>query len=155
MFWKLRGKAFDEHKGDSARQMQRSQVEAGTIPGLLAYQRGEPLGWIAVEPRSAYPKLAHSRILKPVDDTEVWSVTCFFVTRQARRQGTTLALLQGAIEYVRQEGGTIVEGYPADQQEEVPAVFAYTGFASVFRAAGFREVARRSAKRPIFRFRIE
>ena len=155
MFWKLRGKAFDEHKGDSARQMQRSQVEGGTIPGLLAYQQGEPIGWIAVEPRSAYPKLAHSRILKPVDDAEAWSAPCFFVARQARRQGVTLALLHGAIEYVRQRGGTVLEGYPVDQQEELPAAFGYTGFASVFQAAGFREVARRSEKRPIFRFRIE
>ena len=55
---------------------------------------GEPVGWIAVEPRSAYPKLAHSRILKPVDDADVWSVTCFFVVKQARRQGLTVEAAQ-------------------------------------------------------------
>ena len=78
MFWKLRGKAFDESRGDTARQMQKSVVDSKTVPGLLAYSEGYPVGWIAIEPRSAYPKLAHSRVLKPVDDKEVWSVTCFF-----------------------------------------------------------------------------
>jgi hypothetical protein len=33
----------------------------------------------------------------------------------------------------------------------MPPVFAYTGIASAFRAAGFEEVARRSATRPILR----
>src|SRR5512137_1541475 len=79
MYWKLRGKAFEEVRGDEARQMQKSVVDSKEVPGLLAYSEGYPIGWIAVEPRGAYPKLAHSRTLKPVDDQKVWSITCFFV----------------------------------------------------------------------------
>ena len=79
MYWKLRGKAFDENTGDAARQMQRSIVESGIVPGLLAYADSNPIGWVAVEPRIVYPKLAHARVLKPVDDQPVWSVTCFYV----------------------------------------------------------------------------
>ncbi len=154
MFWKLRGKAFDENTGEPARQMQKSIVESGTVPGLLAFDGGEPVGWIAVEPRSAYSKLAHSRILKPVDDAEVWSVTCFFVTKQARRQGLTVELLGAAVDYVRGQGGKIVEGYPVETIKETPAPFIYTGTATAFRKAGFAEVARRSETRPIMRFLI-
>jgi GNAT superfamily N-acetyltransferase len=105
MFWKLRGKAFEENTGEPARQMQKSAVESGIVPGLLVFDGDEPVGWIAIEPRSAYPKLAHSRILKPVDDADVWSVTCFFVTKQARRRGLTVELLKAAIDYVREQGG--------------------------------------------------
>ena len=31
--------------------------ESGTTSGLVAYLDGEPVGWCAVEPRSAYPRL--------------------------------------------------------------------------------------------------
>lgn len=155
MFWKLRGKAFDEAKGYTARQMHKSIIDSGTITGLLAYLDGEVVGWVAVEPRSAYEKLAHSRALKPVDDQEVWSVTCFYVAKKRRRHGIAIGLLQGAVEHVKSQGGKIVEGYPVDVQKDMPAAFIYTGTASVFQQAGFKEVARNTPTRPIFRFDIK
>ena len=154
MFWKLRGKAFDENTGEPARQMQKSIVDSDIVPGLLAYQGGEPVGWVAVEPRSVYPRLAYSRVLKPVDDAEVWSVTCFFVAKQARRQGLTVELLNAAVDYVKDQGGKIVEGYPVDAKKDMPPVFIYHGTAAAFIKAGFVEVARRSETRPIMRFFI-
>jgi len=154
MFWKLRGKAFEESTGEPARQMQKNIVDSGVVPGLLAYMDGEPVGWIAVEPRSEYPKLTHSRILMPVDDANVWSVTCFFVVKQIRRQGLTVELLKAAVDYVREQGGKILEGYPVDAKKDMPAPFVYTGTAAAFQSAGFIEVARRSETRPIMRYSI-
>ena len=155
MYWKLRGKAFSENTGEVLRQMQASLVKSGVVPGLLAYKEGDPVGWVAIEPRSAYLRLAHSRILEKVDDAPVWSVTCFYVAKGARRKGLTLALLEAAVEHARSHGGRIVEGYPVDAQNEMPAPFVYTGLATTFRKAGFREVARRSEKRPIFRLMFD
>ncbi len=154
MYWKLRGKTFSENTGDKARQMQKTIVDSKTVPGLLSYSEGYPVGWIAVEPRSAYPKLAYSRILKPVDEQEVWSITCFFVERKHRRKGITVELLKAAVQYVQQQGGKIVEGYPIDAQGNQADVFVYTGTASAFRKAGFKEVARNSPIRPIFRYYV-
>jgi GNAT superfamily N-acetyltransferase len=153
-FWKLRGKAYEENTGEPARQMQKSVVDSGIVPGLLAFTGDEPVGWIAVEPRSAYERLAHSRILKPVDEAEVWSVTCFFVAKQARRQGLTVELLKVAVKYVNEQGGKIVEGYPVDTDKEMPAAFIYHGTASAFHQAGFVEAARRSDTRPIMRYSL-
>jgi GNAT superfamily N-acetyltransferase len=155
MFWKLRGKSFDESKGSTTRQMHKSLVDSGMVTGLLAYLHGEVVGWVAVEPRSAYEKLAHSRALKPVDDQEVWSVTCFYIARKHRRQGITVGLLKAAVEHVKRQGGRIVEGYPVDVQKDMPAPFIYTGTASAFQQAGFKEVARNAPTRPIFRFDIK
>jgi GNAT superfamily N-acetyltransferase len=155
MFWKLRGKAYEEARGYETRQMHKSIVDSGTVTGLLAYLHGEIVGWIAFEPRDAYPRLAHSRLLKPVDDQPVWSVTCFFVAKQFRRQGVTVELLRAAVARVREQGGKIVEGYPIDTQKDMPVPFIYTGTVSAFQQAGFREVARRAPTRPIFRFFIE
>ena len=118
MFWKLRGKAYDEARGPEAHQMHQSIVHSGVSTGLLAYWHGDVVGWVAVEPRSAYPKLAHSRALKPVDSEPVWSVTCFFVARKFRRKGITVELLKAAVEYARSQGGKIVEGYPVDAKKD-------------------------------------
>lgn len=155
MYWKLRGKEYDEFKGYETRQLHKSIIDSGTVTGLLAYLHGDVVGWVAVEPRSAYPKLAHSRNLKPVDDEPVWSVTCFFVAKRFRKQGIAVELLNAAVDHVRRQGGKIVEGYPVDAKKEMPALFVYTGTASAFQQAGFQEVARRTPTRPIFRYVIE
>ena len=89
-----------------------------------------------------------------MDDADVWSVTCFFVVKQARRQGLTVKLLKAAVDYVKGRGGKIVEGYPVDAKKDMPAPFVYTGTAAAFRNAGFIEVARRSETRPIMRYSI-
>jgi len=155
MYWKLRGTAYDEVRGYETRQMHKSIVDSGTVTGLLAYLHGEVVGWVAVEPRSSYPKLEYSRNLKPVDEQHVWSVTCFFVAKAFRRSGITVELLRAAVEHVKRQGGTIVEGYPVDAKKDMPAPFVFTGTASAFQQAGFQEVARRSPTRPIFRYIIE
>jgi GNAT superfamily N-acetyltransferase len=108
MYWKLRCKAYDESRGSAARQMHKSIVDAGTVTGLLAYAREEVVGWVAVEPRREYEKLAHSHILKPVDDQPVWSVSCFYVAKGYRRQGVTVSLLKAAVRHVKRMGGRIV-----------------------------------------------
>ena len=154
MYWKLRGKEFEEAQGDDARQMQKSIVDSKIVPGLLVYSEGYPVGWIAVEPRSAYPKLAHSRTLKPVDGQEVWSITCFFVEKKHRRKGITVELIKAAVEYVKSRDGKIIEGYPVDAQKNQPDPFVYTGTSSAFQHAGFVEVARHAPTRPIFRYVI-
>ena len=155
MFWKLRGKAYEESKGMENRQSHKTLVSAGTVTGLLAYWHGEVVGWVAVEPRSAYEKLAHSRALKPVDAQEVWSITCFFVAKKFRRKGIAVELIKAAVDHVRLHHGKIVEGYPVDAKENSPAPFVFTGTASAFKKAGFKEVARNTPTRPIFRYTIK
>jgi GNAT superfamily N-acetyltransferase len=135
--------------------MHKSIVDSGVETGLLAYYDGQVAGWVAVEPRSAYEKLGHSRVLKPVDDQLVWSVTCFYVAKAYRKKGITVELIKAAVEHVRREGGRIVEGYPVEVQKDMPAPFIYTGTASAFQKAGFEEVMRNSPTRPIFRFEIK
>lgn len=155
MFWKLPNKDFEALAYDGNRAAQKSIVASGIVPGLLAYADGEAVGWIAVEPRSEYPRLARSRVLKPVDDQPVWSITCFFTRRDFRSRGVTVALLKAAVEHVKKHGGKIVEGYPIQPKKgKMPAAFVYTGLASAFRKAGFKIVARNSETRPIFRYVI-
>ncbi len=156
LFWKKPRKQFHADAYDRNRLDQKHLVENGSVPGIIAYINGEPIGWCAVEPRENYPALERSRILKPVDDERVWSVTCFYVSRKFRRQGITVALLKEVVNYVSSKGGRIIEGYPVEVAGGKSAdAFIYTGTASAYIQAGFVEVARRPPKRPIFRFAIK
>jgi predicted GNAT family acetyltransferase len=155
MWWRIKRSEFEKQKGEGNRQAFKALVESGTRPGLLAYRGREPVGWCAVEPRSNYPALQRSRILKPVDEQPVWSVTCFFIKRGHRGEGVSRALIRGAIDYVAKKGGRIIEGYPVEpRKDRMPGAFAWTGIASAFKREGFREVARRSETRPIVRFAV-
>jgi GNAT superfamily N-acetyltransferase len=154
MWWLLPRKQWTAQKGDGNRQAMRSLVKRGHKPGLLAYVAGEPVGWCAVSPREQYVRLETSRVLQPVDDQPVWSVTCFFVARQHRRRGISVALLKAAGEFAQKHGATILEGYPTETSNDQADAFVYTGLASAFTKAGFQEVARRSPTRPIFRLTL-
>ena len=151
MFWKQTRPEYESGKGAPNRQAMRRQVKAGVVPGILAYDEEGPVGWCAVEPRAAYPRLARSRTLAPVDDAETWSVTCFFVARRARRTGVTGALLEAAAEHARRAGARLLEGYPVDPRGETADAWLYTGIATTFARAGFVEAARRTRTRPIMR----
>ena len=153
MWFKLKRSEFESRKGEGNRRAMKGIVERGEMPGLLAYEKGEPVGWCAVAPREAYTLLDRSRVLKRVDDEPVWSVVCFFIAKPHRGKGVTTALLKAAVAFAAKRGARIVEGYPVDpRQGRIPETFAYHGLAAAFRAAGFQEVLRRSETRPIMRY---
>ena len=158
MWWRLTAKQFEQQKAAGNRAAMKRIVQSGEIPGLLAYAADddEPIGWCAVAPREAYPRLARSRVLKRVDDAPVWSIVCFFVAKPYRRSGVMRRLIVAAIDYVRLRGGTILEGYPTEpKSERAPDLFLYHGIPSAFAESGFVEAARRSERRPIMRYVID
>ncbi|UCF79591.1 MAG: GNAT family N-acetyltransferase [Candidatus Eiseniibacteriota bacterium] len=155
MWWRLRQREFESQKGEGNRRAMKRIVASGRIPGLLAFHRGMPVGWCSLAPREEFVRLEHSRILKPVDDRPVWSVVCFFVSKDYRRRGVSGRLLEAAVRYVKRRGGKIVEGYAVEPKKvRMPDLFAYHGLSCVFRDAGFKEVARRSPSRPIMRLSV-
>ena len=117
MYWRLKRAEFDQKRGQGTKRALKKIVNAGQVPGILAYAEGEPIGWCSVAPREDFPVLDRSRILKRVDDQPVWSVVCFFVARPFRRKGVTVKLLTAAVEYAQQHGAKIVEGYPVEPKK--------------------------------------
>jgi GNAT superfamily N-acetyltransferase len=82
----------------------------------------------------------------------VWSITCFFVEPKARRDGVMDALIAAAVKYARKHGAKIVEAYPRDAgSARIDSAPAYVGVVGPFLSHGFREVARRTPKRPVVR----
>ena len=126
-----------------------------TPPGLIGYQGKTPVGWISLGPREDYRKLATSRVMKAIDDARVWSIICFVVPGEYRRQGVAKGLLDGAIQYARRRGVKILEAYPVDKRGEQSDDSLWFGPLSLFRKAGFREVARHKPTRPIVRLALK
>lgn len=152
MWWRRARSEFERNKGAGNKRAMKRLVQKGDPPGLLGYVGGDPVAWIAFAPREDYGVLGRSRILKPVDEQAVWSVTCFFVRKDHRRLGLTARMLEAAVKCIKRSGGRIVEGYPVEpKKDEMPDAFAWTGLAAAFKRAGFKEVARRSPTRPIMR----
>lgn len=151
MWMRLPLAEFRRGKGAGNRRALRTLV-ARRPPGLLAYEAGEPVGWVAVGPREEYARLANSRVLEPVAGERVWAAPCLFVRTSHRGRGLTAALIEAAAAYAKRRGAWSLEGYPTvNRAERQPPAFVYTGFESTFRRAGFTEVARRSPTRPILR----
>lgn len=115
-------------------------MEEGPI-GVLAYDEGEVVGWAAVAPRSA-TTFARNRKIPHVDERPVWSIWCIRVRPKYRGRGISHALLAGAVEYAREQGARVVEGYPVDNQgAKVDLTMAYVGTRSLFEKAGFQMAA--------------
>jgi GNAT superfamily N-acetyltransferase len=135
-------------------------TERGPAPGLIAYRDDRAIGWVSLGPREDYPRLAHEKVLRPVDDRPVWSIVCFVIARRERGRGLARVLLDAAIEHARSNGATTLEAYPVDTGgAHIPPPQAYKGTLAMFQRAGFVEVARRRASakvipRPIVRLEL-
>lgn len=151
MSWRMKRKEFDANKGENNKQAMRQIIASGEVPGIIAYDGAEPVAWVSLGPREVFTRLEASRSLKNIDGRPVWSVVCFFVTKPYRKQGMSEALLNAAVEYARQHGAEILEGYPNVPSQELPAPFLWCGVQSAFLRAGFTEVARPAQTRAIMR----
>jgi GNAT superfamily N-acetyltransferase len=145
--WFYRGAQADWAHAEANRAALHEQVRAERPPGVLGYLDGAPRGWAAVAPRPTYTRLTRSQVLEgtppeALADAAVWSVTCFVVRRDARRQGLSAALLDGAVGLARRGGATVVEGYPVDvaAKDRPSAAELYHGTLGTFLRAGFRVV---------------
>jgi GNAT superfamily N-acetyltransferase len=164
-YFRIRG--FDFSSGGKARHRQVMETAAvenakeGRAPGLVAYDGEEAVGWISIGPREDYERLAHSTVLKPIDDKPAWSIVCFVVGRRSRGRGVANALLVAGVDYARDHGATLLEAYPVEvtEGERVPSADVFRGTLAMFERAGFKVVARRSSPgaptpRPIVRRHI-
>lgn len=156
MTWRLHTKEFHANTGEGNKKLLKKIVYRNELPGIIAYVDNEPVGWCAAAPREVYVKLEKSKVLAPVDDNKVWSVSCLFIVRKYRRQGLSVELLKNVIKFCKDKGARILEAYPVEPYSaDMPAAFAWTGIPSSFERAGFKEVMRRSRTRPIMRYYIK
>jgi GNAT superfamily N-acetyltransferase len=155
MSWRLKKSDFYKFRGDGNKLAMKALVDQNESVGLLAYVDGKPVGWCAIAPRGAYPKLENSKVWKRIDDKQVWSITCLFIAKSFRRKGISFELVKGAINYCKASHISIIEAYPiVPYGDKIPDAFAWTGFPVIFEKAGFVVAERRSPSKPMMRYYI-
>jgi GNAT superfamily N-acetyltransferase len=117
-------------------------------PGLLAFEGDEPVGWIAIAPRTELGRIEASRVTPRVDDEDVWVIPCVTVSKAARGRGIALALIRAAVAYAGEQGAPAVEAYPRAGAIRTGDDNAYFGTEPLFRRAGFRVVRKPLENRP-------
>jgi GNAT superfamily N-acetyltransferase len=132
--------------------------EAEETSGLVGYLGGEPVGWVAVEPRRNYRRLRGSSVPwagrnEDPDDPDVWAIVCFAIRPGYRGQGLTHPLAKAAADFAGTRGAKAVEGYPMIPRtgQTVSWGEMNVGSRSAFLAAGFTEVSHPTTRRVVMR----
>lgn len=156
--WIWRDSTQEERTAMLRAQTGCGDPDAASTSGLVAYVDAEPAAWVAVEPRTAYPKLRTSRVPWPGrqedrDDAGVWAVTCFVVRKGYRGHGLTYPLALATIDFARGRGAQALEAYPMVTQpgKEITWGELHVGARQVFEEAGFTEVSRPTLRRVVMR----
>ena len=154
MWWRVPrgGKLWEEAKGKKNRERFRRLVRAGQVHGVLAFVEEEPVGWCSFGPRETFPRLDTVKALRGETDEGTWSIVCFFIPSRWRGQGVATHLLKAATAQAFALGAKVVQGYPIvpKTDQAVPASFAWTGVPVLFERAGYTELVRPEATRPIY-----
>jgi GNAT superfamily N-acetyltransferase len=149
MVWRATPEEAKRTDGASRKAAFTRRVRQGLPVGILGYLEEKPVAWCSIAPRQTYRNLGG---LADAPDESVWSLACFFVTRQYRGQGMTARLISAAVEHARARGATVVEAYPVDPDS--PS-YRFMGFVAAFRKAGFLEVGRARTRRHVMRLRLD
>ncbi|MFD6698724.1 MULTISPECIES: GNAT family N-acetyltransferase [unclassified Microbacterium] len=151
----LRNKDWNATTKEQRVEILRDEITTGPPPGIVAYVDGEAAGWIRIGPRPAQARLGYTRTIvaatqEPLDDGDVWAVSCFSVRRDQRGQGLNAALLAAAVDYARESGARVIEGYPVDTSAvKVSSNDLFHGALSTFLTAGFSVVGELRSGRPL------
>ncbi|MDQ3709680.1 MAG: GNAT family N-acetyltransferase [Actinomycetota bacterium] len=156
--WMWRDSTQEERTARLRAQTACGNPDAAATSGLVAYVDDEPAGWVAVEPRTAYPKLLSLRMPwsgrdEDKDDDGIWAVTCFAVRKGYRKRGLTYALAMAGVDFARKCGARALEGYAmrTEPGKEITWGELHVGALSVFEEAGLREVSYPSKRRVVMR----
>ncbi len=156
--WIWRDSTQEERTAMLREQTACGESTSATTSGLVAYVDDQPAGWVAVEPRTAYPKLRTTRIPwrgrdEDKDDDSVWAVTCLVVRKGYRGRGLTYPLARATIDFARERGARALDAYPmiTEPGREITWGELHVGARQVFHEAGFTEVSRPSLRRVVMR----
>jgi len=155
MAFRLSPKEFAANKYDGNKKRMKKLIDENKPTGLIASVNNEPVGWIAVAPREDYIKIENSRSFKRIDDKPGWSITCFFVKKEFRRQNLSHKLIKGVIDYAIKKKIKTLEAYPAiPYSDKVSPPFLWVGILSAFLKNGFTVVKQSSKSRAMVRLEI-
>lgn len=148
MYWRI-GSAYRTRPASRNKAAFKEIVRKEPSPGLIAFDGDVAVGWCQLTPRDALPALSRVSRLRVGDELPAWSISCFFVRKSHRKTGVSAVLIEAALKAAKRAKAPAVEAYPLDAALSPSST--PTGYVSTFARAGFKEVIRRFAPRPVMR----
>jgi uncharacterized protein (DUF1697 family)/GNAT superfamily N-acetyltransferase len=154
MAFRLKKADFEVGKANDGNKNLMKQLVWNNQPtGILGIWKGKAVSWCAFAPRDVFRRLENSRVHKRIDDKPVWSIPCFFIGKEFRKQGLSVTILEGIIDYARKNNIGIIEAYPViPTKGKLPDPFVWTGLFKSFARAGFQIADQTSKNRPMVRY---
>jgi hypothetical protein len=145
MVWRsgIDGAAAPKLPADRKAAMERLVLSRRPV-GILGYDHGIPVAWCSIAPRPLFGQ----GLSTTEPDPGLWSLTCFFIRADHRKQAGFAALLGAAESHAAQEGATMIEAYPVDRDS--PS-YRFSGFLPAFEASGYVPVGTVCTRRHVVR----
>jgi GNAT superfamily N-acetyltransferase len=87
---------------------------------------------------------------EPLDDRQVWAITCLVVRREYRGQGVAKALIEGAVRHAEGNGARVIEAYPFDTDlRKSTSSELFVGSVRMFAEHQFAVIARPTGARAV------
>ncbi len=144
MIWRDYSRGEEGSDKDDRKAGMRDRISIGMAVGLLAYLDDAPVAWCSVAPRQSFKKSLDGGASFVGEGR--WSLTCMFIKRAHRSKGLSDRLIEGAINYARSQGATLLEAYPV--APDSPS-YRFCGFLSQFERHGFKAVGRVGSRRNV------
>ena len=129
------GRTYAIHRAEK-----EARVRDGRAHAALVYDGPNAVGWCQFGSTEELPRIKHKKkYTQGLDELPDWRITCFFVDRDYRNKGVTVAALEGALAEIGRLGGGTVESYPEDVDgRKVSKSFLYNSTISIFERQGFQ-----------------
>ncbi|MEO1053588.1 MAG: GNAT family N-acetyltransferase [Bacteroidota bacterium] len=139
VLWRKVPSKLKEQGKTGKKKVLKAQVDEGLPIGLLAYDQHEPVAWCSVAPRETYRTLGGDETLE-----RVWSLVCFFISREYRQSGLTKQLILASIEHAKKHGAQYLEAFPV--APDSPS-YKFMGLVPVFEELGFEVIKKVGSRR--------
>ena len=146
MVWRMTKKELQENNSKARKGFIKERVFSNTPIGILGYDGEEPVAWCSIAPRDTHQRLGGDESL---DD--VWSISCFYIKKDYRRQQLTALLIENAIAYAKKNGAKYVEAYPVEPDS--PS-YRFMGFIKTFEKAGFKFIKMAGTRRHVMNCKV-
>ncbi|MBS1702096.1 MAG: GNAT family N-acetyltransferase [Armatimonadetes bacterium] len=127
---------------DGNRSIKETMVREGKTHASLVYDGDLAIGWCQFGPAASLPRIKHRKKIEsePMDAPD-WRITCFFVDKQYRSKGVSAIALAGALHFIAEMGGGVVESYPENVEgRKTAGAFLYNSSLSTFERQGFERI---------------
>lgn len=147
MVWRMTKEERKNNTGKFRKRFLKQRVDDGIPVGLLVYDNEEVVGWCSIAPKKTH----NSGLGGDTTLEKVWSLTCFFIHSDYRKQGLNHLFILEAKKYAAKKGAQYIEAYPVEKDS--PS-YRHMGFVETFEKEGFLHTGKTGKRRRVMLFEL-